>query len=581
MSMAAAGREWEGLCCEPEHFPHTVAGHAGRPSNRPLCHPHDCCCPALLLVIKQHASVPPPSCPHPALLQVTSLQELKALETQINEFGQTPKQLFTHAHPPRLVQPLVPDRATVFSNSTASSSSSTAADGGSPSVDVSAAAAATAAPAAVGQGLPSSSASKARLKGGGEDAAGGALCFALLSTILAAAAPELDGSAAAEDAAAANRRGAPVQAAAAAAAAGPGTGLQRAGSGSSLSLSPVSSSDLLSAAPCIPDAASPARPAAREQQQQQLQTAGGLRGMLPRLMDGANALAASAAATVASGMPSSGAASYSKLVGAGLSGLPLSRSKSGMKLSLSWMQQQFAEGLALSSSSSSNDNTRAAAGGPQPPAPSAAADSIVPATAAVHTAAGKLSSSPAAAAAQGSAGNSGRVGAAGIPAHWPRSLPEQLLVKKSVRLQSEPLTAVAATQDGAVFVAGHSGLLRVLEAPQLSTIRSANVEDHDLLCLSLLPAATSAVHVGPAGGIATATAATGNGGELHLPLVLAGSQAGKVLAYAATAGRLLGGWAAHGDAVSSMLQLGSAGDKLATASYDCSVKVGTADRLQQ
>jgi hypothetical protein len=100
------------------------------------------------------------------VFQVTSLHELKALETQINEFGQTPKQLFTFPHPPRLVQPPAPDPATVFSaleqvTTTPTSSSS------------------------------SSSSSKARLKGGGEDAAGGAICFALLKTVLAAAAPDI------------------------------------------------------------------------------------------------------------------------------------------------------------------------------------------------------------------------------------------------------------------------------------------------------------------------------------------------------------------------------------------------------
>jgi hypothetical protein len=314
-----------------------------------------------------------------------------------------------------------------------------------------------------------------------------------------------------------------------------------------------------------------------------------LRSMLGRLTDTATAAAGSAAARVASAMQSSGSASTSngstgtKASGMGLAGMPVSSSRSGIKLSLSWMQQQFEEGLALSSKASGSSNSSstgpAAAGASSVTQSGDSITSSSPPRAAAAGVPHSNASRPAAAS---------RVGAAGVlPVQWPRSLPEQLLVKKSLRLQQEPLTAVAALPDGHVVVAGHGGLLRVLEAPQLSTIRSVKLSEEDLLCLSLIPAAQSAVRPAAAaargGGAATASSSNTTGtassasnvaaSDVQLPLVLAGSQTGRVFAYAAIAGQPLGSFAPHNDAVSSMLQLGHAGSRLATASWDCTVKV--------
>ncbi|GFR43449.1 hypothetical protein Agub_g4532, partial [Astrephomene gubernaculifera] len=109
---------------------------------------------------------------------VTSPVDLKALETQINEFGQTPKQLFTTPHPPRLVCPPAPDPATVF-----------------PDEDGAAAAAVAAARARGGGGAAGGAAGAAggcnsTGYGGEGDAGNRDLALALLSTIMAAAAPE-------------------------------------------------------------------------------------------------------------------------------------------------------------------------------------------------------------------------------------------------------------------------------------------------------------------------------------------------------------------------------------------------------
>lgn len=134
------------------------------------------CCPTQLLLL--HA-------------QVDDAMELKAIETQINEFGQTPKQLFAHPHPPRLVSPPAPDPSKVFDTALTGSSSSTSlnmphsssfgSNAGLP------AGASAAAPSRAARGL----------KAGGDDGRGRALAVALLTTIMAAAAPEIQQEAAA------------------------------------------------------------------------------------------------------------------------------------------------------------------------------------------------------------------------------------------------------------------------------------------------------------------------------------------------------------------------------------------------
>jgi hypothetical protein len=508
---------------------------------------------------------------------VTGLHDLRALETQINEFGQTPKQLFTHPHPPRLAQPPAPDPATVFTHG--HSAEAAAAAGASSSSPEPAGGLGRQSPAlpsppgrAINSSSSSNSASKVRLKGGGEDAAGGAICFALLSTILAAAAPEIE----------------PAAAAAAAAAAGDG------GRDGVLQLSPVSSGDLSSAAPCSTSPAKGAaaqarqlaRPALSLQQQGTQGAAGrpaapgqGLRGMLSKLTEGAAAAAGSAAATVASAMQNSASSGSS-----GRGGLPLlpagadGKPGGSMLASLSWMQQQLAEGLSLRSGSSSS-SLNSCSNVNMPLAAQGAERSSV--------------SSPS----KGTAGAAGG-SASSSSKPWPKNLPEKLLVRKFLKLQSDPLTAVAAAPDGsALFVAGHNGLLRVLDTSQLATHRSMKLENTDLLCISLLP--TAAAGAAAATGVGAVRAdspvwGTRAGWDANLPLLLAGAQNGHVLAYAATAGRMVGSWAAHDDAVPSVLQLGhsnhggaahgqhgaqsSRGEaaglcKLVTASWDCSVKV--------
>jgi hypothetical protein len=262
-------------------------------------------------------------------------------------------------------------------------------------------------------------------------------------------------------------------------------------------------------------------------------------------------------------------------------------------LMLARLQQQFTEGLALRSSSS---NASCASGANVHSASSSTLDTAQSSSqAAAANGAAAQPATPAAAAAAG-AGTQGGSSSSATPARrcWPRSLPDSLLVKRSVQLQADPITAVAAADaaaDGSdschVFVVGHSGLLRVLDGVQLSTVRSMKLEHTELLCISLLPPG--------AAGSRAAGVPSSSGGRLSpevlaaqhtsapLPFMLAGAQSGRVLGYAATAGRLVGSWAAHADAVSCMLQLGGGGPgssggssssaRLATASWDCSVKL--------
>jgi hypothetical protein len=130
----------------------------------------------------------------PPWLQVTDPVELKALETQINEFGQTPKQLFLHPHPPRSTIPPAPHPAQFLPPGTPHSGFacikgvSQEAGGGSSSVMPSGV------PATWQQQLLPGTGSSWEV--GSSDAGHKALALALMSTVIAAAAPEYAGAAA-------------------------------------------------------------------------------------------------------------------------------------------------------------------------------------------------------------------------------------------------------------------------------------------------------------------------------------------------------------------------------------------------
>ena len=158
-------------------------------------------------------------------------------------------------------------------------------------------------------------------------------------------------------------------------------------------------------------------------------------------------------------------------------------------------------------------------------------------------------------------------------------------------------SAAAASQG----FGGSSGSSYSLGAPHSSTVvRSAQLEG-DLLCLAPLhslagtaptaqptasfpPArarAPAGAHPGAAGGDtwgALAAAAQPAQQLLH-PLLLAGAHNRKLYAYSVEAGRVVGGFEPHDDAVCCIALPGGAGAGAApparffTASWDCSVKV--------
>ncbi|KIY99365.1 hypothetical protein MNEG_8599 [Monoraphidium neglectum] len=249
----------------------------------------------------------------------------------------------------------------------------------------------------------------------------------------------------------------------------------------------------------------------------------------------------------------------------------------GARLSLAWVQEQFARGVAV---------TGSARGGTQP---AAGARAALP------------SPLPPPAQQQQQQQQQQPASPFGSEA-WPLGLPERLLLKRSLRLQAEPLSAVALTASpgslgahagggapadgpgaagGLACCVGHGGLLRVLGAPALGTLRSAKLQE-DLLSLCLLPAAAAEKpHLASAAGPVGAPLLTQH--HVHDVIMLAGSSNRRVLAFSPPAGRLLGSWAAHEDAVSCVARLGrgggggdtasGAGVRLVTASWDCSVKV--------
>jgi hypothetical protein len=221
-----------------------------------------------MLVLLLGADAPAPA-PPPAwlllLLQVTDPQELHALQVQVNEFGQTPRQLFTCPHPPRTVLPPAPDPEQLLAElqqAEAPARSSSPGPGG-----------------AAAAGAAGSSSSSSGLVNAGEDGGGGSVAMSLLHTLVAAleAAPCQPpastattsssthvGSSAlmpppASSSSSSSSRGVPIPGSRGAGAEGGG----RLGASSGLSLSPPDDADVMAARPLtLPLPAAPRAPTA-------------------------------------------------------------------------------------------------------------------------------------------------------------------------------------------------------------------------------------------------------------------------------------------------------------------------------
>ncbi len=397
----------------------------------------------------------------------------------------------------------------------------------------------------------------ARLKGGGEDAGGRALTLSLLHAVLEAAATEVTGE---DEAVAGQLQSADGQAAGDA-------GLDPVASGKTAS--PVA----LAAARAPPEATGrlgSLKGVASRLGVSAVSSAAALLGGTPTSPSAAPAVDAVAAARKRSPSPEPTASGDSG------TGAAAAAATGSSRLSLAWVQEQFARGLSVSSSTGSTARAGAAAAGEAAKTAEAASSSeVAPSSPASHPAASDpptSSSTP--------------------PTEpWPLGLPDRLRLRRSIRLQQDPLTAVAlssapllgksaspggsphntADAAGIACCVGHAGLLRVLGAPGLGALRSSKLQqEEDLLSLCLFQAPRAHHHAQPHGAAAPDA------------IMLAGSANRMVFAFSPQAGRMLGSWAAHEDAVSVVLPLGCGGGgggapgapaRLLTASWDCGLKV--------
>lgn len=544
--------------------------------------------------------------------------EIKALETQINEFGQTPTQLFTHPHPPRMVCPPAPDPATVFDPPAATAAaalSSTAAAAGPPR---SASGTRGGAHAAVG--------AQGGAAGGvaGSEAGVRALALALISTVIAAAASEYeDGgadAAAGEEGAAVSVPGAgdnvgQATAVVAATAASRGDGgdggcasppaeLSRVQSAQGQGLKDPCVSAGAGATPPQPSQPSqPSHPAPAAAAAPPASPSGGLLGGLLKLGRYAQGLAPTTSATTplsqlsqragSGGLPPPGAsASSAPSAGSGGSGTGAP---------------------APSSRQSSAANTDS--GGLQPQPPATAHLGRLPDLAEILNA----HSSPSLQPPPPGAGGTGAADATGWSARqaphtasrsWGPGLPARLHAaggtsqRRALLLpgeRGEALGCVAtwrgwgASQQGGdvqeqayVYCGGTGGTLHVLAVPVTACggicdghtpLRATQLEGGrtDILCMGALHG------VAPQAGPHGRGHGFGHSPYRH-PLLLAGCHSRRVHAYCVETGAVVGSWAAHDDAVCCVALPGQPEgegaharphppSRILTSSWDCSIKV--------
>ncbi|CAK0760340.1 hypothetical protein CVIRNUC_002763 [Coccomyxa viridis] len=138
---------------------------------------------------------------------------------------------------------------------------------------------------------------------------------------------------------------------------------------------------------------------------------------------------------------------------------------------------------------------------------------------------------------------------------WPLGLRHRLpnAPTHSILAQQGPVHAVGLAQTGEgrlAYCLGHTGTLKIFNAASGSQVRAAKLTDMPCTAMALL-----------------SNAAGGSSGQ---PIVLCGSYDNKV--YATQHGRALGAFDAHDDAVSCLATC-AAPDSIISASWDCSVKL--------
>jgi len=146
---------------------------------------------------------------------------------------------------------------------------------------------------------------------------------------------------------------------------------------------------------------------------------------------------------------------------------------------------------------------------------------------------------------------------------WGADLPARLSLAREIRVQREPLHAVALSgvAGGTVYCAGANATLKAYSIESGALVRATRCGDIPLSSLALLPPASRP--------------GEGSGAVAGHPTVLAGSYDNRCYAYSVDWGRQLGSWPAHDDAVSCMKLVRPAGApcSLLTGAWDCSVKL--------
>jgi factor associated with neutral sphingomyelinase activation len=143
-----------------------------------------------------------------------------------------------------------------------------------------------------------------------------------------------------------------------------------------------------------------------------------------------------------------------------------------------------------------------------------------------------------------------------LPGGWGPGLRDRLRPGAALAAGSEAVNALAlaAVGDGAfAYCACHDGSLRIFDLAAGRQTRAARLGAQPLASVALLPGAAAAA-----------------------PLVLCGSYSSEILVYCPATGAPAGAFAPHADAVSCLEVVpggGDGGGRLVTASWDCSVKV--------
>ncbi|GAX76319.1 hypothetical protein CEUSTIGMA_g3765.t1 [Chlamydomonas eustigma] len=501
--------------------------------------------------------------------------EVKAFETQINEFGQTPKQLFKYPHPPRLVIPATPSPLHYLPTSHDALPSQLAPGSSSSSSLYKAPSPAASSP----YPKPSAAAGESGVDQGG--GGGRSLALALLNTLLAAAAPEETASAIPPAPALEERMSAIP----------PAPALEERMSATPPAPALEERMSAIPPAPALEERMSATPPApALEERMSATPPAPALEERMSAIPPAPALEERMSATTAGSGEQekniSACPAASCVLVSPGESGTLFSQQDSAASMlgmsGIVLKDTNLAGTPALHSSNTVQEGPSIFPQKDHALSMSVPSTSVASVTSATDTAFGDSPS-------QLQAMDSSRCWGRGLPsrlhqvsaASQPNEAMMATLVPVSVSGQAVCAAVISqlpssshqrntSFEDGGatdqrqpspsewetfVYCVGEGGLLRVLsESSKFKSIRSVHL-DGDLMCMacqSTAPSATKQSH----------------------PLLFVGAHTGLVHLYSVDQGRLLGSWQAHNDSTCCLAMAPGIGEQhVLTSSWDCSVKI--------